>query len=213
MTSGAWGWLVLFFGFVGYAVRVAPPADPALTRALIHGTLTGDFGSIDPSIAAVFSALGVVPLLAATFTLRDGARRKVPAWPFALAMFAVGAFALLPWLAVRGAFGPRAEPRPPSLARRFLAHPIVAWGIVVCLVGLTVWGIAAGSPEAYVRAFRTTAMVHVMTIDFVVCTLLLTMLMEEERARSTRESQIARVVRVVPLFGTALWNALTRRPA
>jgi hypothetical protein len=59
-------------------------------------------------------------------------------------------------------------------------------------------------------------MVHVMTVDLVVCAALLLVLAEEARggergAAAHQESALARRLRFVPLLGTALWNALTPR--
>lgn len=208
----AWGWLLAWAAFVAYAAIGAPPDDPALTRGLIQGSLTGGFQGIDRAIAAVFSMLGVVPLLASSFVLRDAARRRVPGWPFALGMFVVGAFALLPWLALRHLGGARADARPAGRVRRLLARRWVVWGIVIALVGLVAWGVTAGSATAYEHAFRTTSMVHVMSIDLFVCAALLAVLVEEDRGRgaAATESAFARVVRFIPLFGPALWNALNR---
>ena len=207
----AWGWVFAWGLFVAYAAALAPPDDPALTRALVKGSMSGDFGGVDHAIAAVFSMLGVVPVLASTFVLRDGADRKLPAWPFALGMFVVGAFALLPWLALRDLAGPRAEPRAPGRVRKLLARRWFAWGIVVALSALGAWGIATGSASAYAHAFRTTSMVNVMSIDLVVCAALLFVLVERQRARgvSPGESPLARASRFIPLLGPALWNALT----
>lgn len=203
----AWGWVVLWVAFAAYAFAFAPPDDPALTKALVRGTFTGDFGAVDPSIAAVFSMLGVVPVLASGFVLADGARRRLVAWPFALGMFVVGAFALLPWLALRGLGGPRAEPRAPGAVRRLLGRRAFRAGIVLALAGLTGWGLARGSAAAYASAFRSTSMVNVMTVDLVLCTLLLYVLVAEARRRdAVVETPITRAVRAVPLFGAAIWN-------
>lgn len=214
MKRVAWGWVAAFATFVAYAALAAPPDDPALTRALVRGSFTGDFGGVDPAIAAVFSTLGVVPVLASTFVLRDGAGRVVPAWPFALGMFLVGGFALLPWLAVRNVGGPRALPRLPGPVRRLVAHRLIGVGIVLALVGLSGWALARGSSAAYVRAFHGTSLVHVMSIDLVVCMALLFVLVEEARRHDEvvrAELPSARALRFVPLLGTALWNALTPR--
>jgi hypothetical protein len=205
VLGGAW------LAFVAYAIFRAPPDDPALTRALVHGSLTGDFGAIDPSIAAVFSALGVVPLLAVALLARGASRQRIPLWPFAVAMFALGAFALLPYLALRDDV-----PRPPPPAgrlRRALASRPLGWLIVAGLGLLAAWALTSGSATAYAHAFRTTAMVHVMSIDACVCTLLVHALVEESRRAGDVqvESPAARAVRFVPLFGAALWNALVRR--
>jgi hypothetical protein len=161
----SWGWVAAFVAFVAYAILAAPPDDPALTAALVKGTFTGRFGAVDPAIAAVFAALGVVPALASTLLLRDGARRRIPAWPFALGMFAVGAFALLPWLALRGSFGARPEQRDVGALRRLVARPAVGWALLLALTALLAWGLLAGSATAYARAFATTSMVNVMTVD------------------------------------------------
>jgi hypothetical protein len=209
----AWGWLVLWAGFVAYAAFAAPPDDPELTSALVRGAFTGRFDGIDPSIAAVFSLLGVVPVLAASFVLRDGSTRRVPAWPFAMAMFAVGAFALLPWLAFRRLGTPLEPPRSPNVVRRILASRIAAAGIVVALIALTCWAVFSGSSAAYLSAFRRTSMVNVMSVDFVICGALLYVLMEEARAEVGPEEEpaFARVVRFVPVLGPALWSLLVRR--
>lgn len=211
----SWGWVAAFVAFVVYAILGAPPDDPALTAALVKGTFTGRFGSVDPAIAAVFATLGVVPALASTLLLRDGARRRFPVWPFALGMFAVGAFALLPWLALRGAFGTRAEERPAGAVRRLVARPAVGWALLLALVALLAWGLLAGSATAYAHAFATTSMVNVMTVDLLVCAGLLMVLVEEARTRDgvVRESPLGRAVRFVPVLGTAAWNALTTRDA
>jgi hypothetical protein len=211
----SWGWVAAFVAFVAYAILAAPPDDPALTAALVKGTFTGRFGAVDPAIAAVFAALGVVPALASTLLLRDGARRRIPVWPFALGMFAVGAFALLPWLALRGSFGARPEERSVGALRRLVARPAVGWALLLALTALLAWGLLAGSATAYARAFATTSMVNVMTVDLLVCAGLLMVLVEEARARDgvVRESPLGRAVRFVPVLGTAAWNALTTRDA
>ncbi len=209
------GRVVLFGGawllFVVYAVLAAPPDDPALTRALIHGSLTGDFGAIDPSVAAAFSALGVVPLLATALLARGAARQRIPLWPFAIGMFALGAFALLPYLALRDDVARRLPPAGP--VRRVLASRTLAWLVVGALVLLAAWALRSGSAAAYGEAFRTTAMVHVMSIDALVCTLVVHYLVEEERRTGgvRDEPRAARVLRWIPLFGAALWNAMVRR--
>jgi hypothetical protein len=207
----AYGWLVLWAAFVAYAAVLAPPDDPALTQALVRGSVSGHYGAVDPSIASVFSMLGVVPVLASAFVLRDGATRRLPAWPFALGMFVVGAFALLPWLALRNLGGPRG-PRAPGPVRRLLARRVVGAGIVAALVALGGWCLARGHATDYLAAFRSTSLVHVMTIDLVVCTGLLFVLVEEARRRLPRaEPAVARAVRIVPLLGPALWNVLVAR--
>ncbi|HCF26169.1 MAG TPA: DUF2834 domain-containing protein, partial [Cyanobacteria bacterium UBA11049] len=50
---------------------------------------------------SLFNIMGVWPLIYSCLLFIDGRGQKVPAWPFATLSFGVGAFALLPYLALR----------------------------------------------------------------------------------------------------------------
>lgn len=154
----------------------------------------------------------MVPALASAFVLRDGETRRLPAWPFALGMFVAGAFALLPWMAFRAVGGARAHPRAPGAVRRGLAKPWLRIATLLGVLGCVAWALS-GSAVAYAAAFRTVSLVHVMTLDLVVCTGLLAVLVEEaRRSPGVIEPGAARRSRFVPLLGAALWNALVARP-
>jgi hypothetical protein len=128
-------------------------------------------------------------------------------------MFALGAFSLLPWLALRGALGPRSAACEPGRVRRMLASRGCGAGIVVLLVLLAVWGASRGHASAYGRAFAGTSIVHVMSVDLVVCAALVMVLVEEARRilAPGMEPPLARAVRLVPLLGSALWATLVKR--
>ena len=207
----SWGWLVAWGLFIAYTATLAPKDDPVMTRALVKGAFTGDFGRVDPAISAVFCALGVVPVLASSFVLRDAAARRLAGWPFALGMFVVGAFALLPWLALRGAFGQRPAAREPGTVRRLLARRAVGASAFVGLTALAGWALARGHADAYASAFGSASIVHVMTIDLVVCAGLLMFLVEEARRTVVHEPPAAAGARLVPLLGSALWTSLVKR--
>lgn len=85
----ALGWL----GFVGYAVGLAPPDQPD-TGVLIMQLSTGAWADINPAIVALFNLMGLWPLAYACLALVDGREQKVPAWPFVVGSFGLGAFAL-----------------------------------------------------------------------------------------------------------------------
>ncbi len=195
-----------------YAFTVGPADDPALTQALIRGAFTGRYGDIDPAIAAVFSALGVIPMLFAALFVPDGRGRRIPAWPFALGAFALGAFSWIPYFVLRPA-GPAPDPSRQPRLTKFLRSRGVAVVIVLLLVGLLGWGWMAGSAAAYGQAFWSARMVHVMTIDLGICAVLLWVIVAHVRRteRIEGESALARWVLVLPVLGPALWNALVRR--
>ncbi|MBA3922377.1 MAG: DUF2834 domain-containing protein, partial [Nostocaceae cyanobacterium] len=92
-------WLV-WLGFVTYAFVFAPPDRPE-TFELIKNLSTGQWQGINPIIVTLFNIMGVWPIIYSCLAFIDGRGQKIPAWPFATASFAVGAFALLPYLALR----------------------------------------------------------------------------------------------------------------
>jgi hypothetical protein len=207
-ASLAFVWIAVW----AYALTVGPADDPALTRALIRGVFTGHYGDIDPAIAAVFSALGVIPMLFAALLVPDGRGRRLPAWPFALGAFALGAFSWIPYFVFRPA-GSVPDVSKQVALTKFLRSRGLAVIIVLLLVGLLGWGLVAGSASAYGRAFWSSRMVHVMTLDLAICAVLLWVIVGHLRRveRIEGDTGAARWVLVLPVFGPALWNALVRR--
>jgi len=202
---------VLWAAILAYAFLASPPEDEALRDALLRGCFTGRFRGVDASVAAVFSALGILPVLMASFLVPDGRGRRPPAWPFALLSFALGAFAIIPYLVLRR---PGGSPDPTRLGPlvRLLRSRALAWLMVAGLVALMAWAIGAGSATAYAHAFRTARLVNLMTIDLGLCAGLLSVLVAHARRteRVTGSDALARLV-WVPVLGPALWNALVLR--
>jgi hypothetical protein len=203
--------LVVWVSILAYALLASPPEDEALRDALVRGSFTVRFGSVDPSVAAVFSSLGIVPVLMASFLVPDGRGRRPPAWPFALLSFALGAFAILPYLVLRSPGGTPDTTRLGPLVR-LLRSRVLAWLIVAGLTSLLAWGVVAGSAAAYAHAFRTARLVHMMTIDLGLCAALLPLLVAHVRRteRVTGSAMLAGLL-CVPVLGPALWNALVTR--
>jgi hypothetical protein len=187
-----------------YAVTAAPPADPALERAL----WTARFGDVDGIVVAVFLALGINADLFVVLLLRDSRFRRVPGWPVALASFVLGSFVLLPYLAVRGA--PRRPPRAAGPVTRVVSARPVGWLIVAGFVALIGLAVTRGDPGSFARAFGGSALVHVMTLDLAVeCVLLWVLVVDARRVDPPHhEPRLARVALAVPVVGPALWNAL-----
>lgn len=208
-TRRAAGFLTLWALFVGYAFVLAPPDDPAFTRRLLEaGILLRDTG-VDPLVVAVFSALGVVPVVYAALLLPQGRRQPLATWPFVLAMMGVGGFALLPYLALRS---DRVVDRGPSRLATALRHRTVGVLTLGGLVALGVYGITRGSVSAYAALFASNRFVHVMSLDLALCALLMPYAVSLARAsEAVDEGPWARRVRWLPLVGGPLWCALVRR--
>jgi hypothetical protein len=94
------GFWLLWIAFSTYAFVFAPPDSPD-TVALITNLSTGKIAGINPLIVALFNIMGVWPLIYSCVLFADGRGQKIPAWIFATLSFGVGAFALLPYLALR----------------------------------------------------------------------------------------------------------------
>lgn len=91
---------VIWLSFTSYAFLFAPP-NKADTLDLIINLSTGNLQGINPLIVSLFNLMGILPAIYACFLLVDGKEQKLPAWIFVLGSFGVGAFALLPYLALR----------------------------------------------------------------------------------------------------------------
>lgn len=90
----------LWLGFIVYAFLFAPPNQPD-TFDLIKDLSTGQWQGINPLIIALFNIMGIWPMIYSCLVFIDGRAQNIPAWPFASVSFGVGAFALLPYLALR----------------------------------------------------------------------------------------------------------------
>ncbi|PRO64376.1 hypothetical protein [Alkalicoccus urumqiensis] len=126
---------------------------------------TGRFEEVDPLVTAVFSMLGVYPLLFAALLLPKD-QYRLPAWPFVLASFVTGAFAILPYLFLRGKKA-REVPRGPGFLQRAFSSRLYL--LLILLLSLAAY-IAAGngSGSAYAEAYTASSLVSVMSVDFLV---------------------------------------------
>ncbi|SDO58891.1 hypothetical protein [Alkalicoccus daliensis] len=155
---------VVFVLLVSYAVFLAPggengggPTFPQL--------ITGQFEGVDPLVTAVFSMLGIYPVIFALLLIPKD-RYRLPAWPFVLLSFGLGAFSILPYMAFRGSRN-KETARGPRLLHHGITHPLLLILLLIISIAVYLVGIA-GSFSAYGEAFMNSGLVSVMTIDFLV---------------------------------------------
>ena len=153
-------YVVLWVALVAEAVLLSPPARPDQS-AWIGRLLTGQWAGEEPWVVVLFQLMGVWPFVLAALLAPRLRRRPVPLWPFVGVSMAIGAFGLLPGLALGG------KTQPPWRWARWLRHPVWLAALGIAVVALVTWGIVAGDPSAFVHAFQTEQFVHVMTFDFV----------------------------------------------
>ena len=160
------------------------------------------------SLIALRRMLGVWPMAYATVVLSD--RGRVPAWPFALASFAVGGFALLPYLALRSWSQPL--PSPPTRVERLATSRPFAGFLLVATWGRVGWAVSAGDVEVYRQQWSQSSLVYTMTADFAALTLAWwPVLLDDVRRRGG--PTWAAVAGAIPVVGMPLWLTFRARPA
>lgn len=184
-------YLLVFMLLTGYAIFFAPGAggsEDAIFQALIRG----EFDAVDPLVTAVFSSLGVYPFIFLMILTRIDTYR-IPAWPFALFSFGLGAFAVLPWLIIRGK-QIRSEPRGPKLWHTVLRSKILIGVLTAVSLSLFVTAFF-GSLAQYGDAFMASHLVSVMTVDlFVIFWMMYTLFKYELGFKQP-------LIAVIPLIG------------
>lgn len=204
------GFALLLLADVLYGVFLAPKGDPP--GNLFWALALGRGPARNPAVWGVFQLLGVVPLMYWALLFPDGRGQRVWAWPFALGMMALGAFALLPYLILRRPY-PDAAPGPRGPVVRWFGGRPFALFAGAALTALLVFVAAWGNLADYVAWFRRSNFIHTMTVDLLVLTLLFPALLRDDMARRgvSGEDPLGRAALAVPLLGPAWY--LLRRPA
>jgi hypothetical protein len=192
--------------FVFYAFAFAPPNQPD-TIELIKNLSTGNFAGINPLVIALFNIMGVLPLLYACFLYSDGRMQRIPAWAFSLVSFGVGAFAILPYLALR-------QPNPLFAGEKnawlkLWDSRITGGFIAIGAIVLLSYGITQGNWSDFVQQWQTSRFIHVMSLDFcLLCLLFPFLLADDMTRRGLTDRRIFWAVSLVPLLGTLAYVVL-----
>ena len=181
-------WVRLCFGllwltFTTYAFLGAP-AEDSQTVDLILQLSTGQWQGLNAWVVALFNAMGLWPIAFASLLLWDGhLRQGLPAWPFVMASFGLGAFAVLPYLVLRSPL-PSQESSAPSALLKGLKSPWLWTGLAVGACLLLLYGWTQGDGSDFVVQWRSQRFIHVMTLDFCLLTLLFLFLVRTDLRRS-----------------------------
>jgi hypothetical protein len=192
----------IWVSFVVYAFAFAPPDRPD-TFSLITRLSTGQWEGINAWIVALFNAMGVWPLVYCGVLFADGDDRRLKAWPFAIASFAVGAFALLPYLMLR---------TPHKTWSGVKSWGLKAWdsrwigvlglgGAIACLG----FGLIQGNWVNFVQQWQTSRFIHVMSLDFCLLSLLFPTLVRDDLARRGMDDSPLFWLTILPLLGPCVY--------
>jgi hypothetical protein len=202
---------LLWLGFGFYAFFLAPPDRPD-TLDLIINLSTGKWQGINPLIIALFNLMGIWPIIYTSLLIIDGRDQKIPAWPFALASFAVGAFAILPYLVLR-------QPNSNFTGPKNLLIKILdsRWCGVIALVGaaiLIAYGLIKGDWADFLAQWHHSRFIHVMSLDFCLLTLLCPILLQDDLSRrGLKNPWLLPVISLLPLVGAAIYLLIRPRLA
>ncbi|MEP6488060.1 DUF2834 domain-containing protein [Microcoleus vaginatus GB2-A3] len=203
------GFGLLWIAFSTYAFVFAPPNSPD-TITLITDLSTGKIADINPLIVALFYIMGVWPLIYSCVLFADGRGQKIPAWLFATLSFGVGAFALLPYLALR-----EANPEFPghkNIFLKILDSRFTAIFLTLGAAALVAFGLTKGDWSDFIWQWQTSRFIHVMSLDFCMLCLLFPALLGDDMARRGMQNSTAFwAVTLVPLFGPLAYLC-TRKP-
>ena len=199
---------LLWLGFVVYAFFLAPPDQPG-TFELIKNISIGQWQDVNPLVIALFNLMGIWPLIYSAVVFIDGRGQKIPAWLFSTVSFAVGAFALLPYLALR-------EPNNQFLGQKntllkLLDSRVTGFVLTVATVILVAYGLRAGDWGSFLQEWQTNRFINVMSLDFCLLCLLFPALLGDDMARrSWKNPQFFWLITLIPLFGPLVY--LSVRP-
>jgi peptidoglycan/LPS O-acetylase OafA/YrhL len=201
-------WLI-WLGFSVYAFIFAPPDQPD-TFELIKNLSTGQWQGINALVVALFNIMGVWPMIYACLLFIDGRGQKIPAWLFATFSFGVGAFALLPYIALRED-NPEFKGQKNTLIK-ILDSRITGILLSVGAIILVFYGVSQGNWSDFVQQWQTSRFIHVMSLDFCLLCLLFSSLVGDDMARRGMDvSPLFWIVVLVPLFGALIYLCV-RKP-
>ncbi|MEM6448981.1 MAG: DUF2834 domain-containing protein [Cyanobacteria bacterium P01_D01_bin.105] len=216
----------LWLGFVLYAFTLSPPAQPD-TFDLIVKLSSGQWEGLNPLVVTLFNLMGIWPMVYACLALIDGKDQSISAWPFVAFSFGVGAFALLPYLALR-VHHPINHLGEKNLAQKNLAQksslavgekdPLLKvvdspWTGRLLLLGalaLVGYGVADGhwmANEAdFAQQWQTSQFIHVMSLDFcMLCAVVSPLIKSDMAKRGMENSLLYWMGALVPLFGVLVY--------
>lgn len=196
---------LIWLSFVVYTVWLAP-LDRAYTWYLARKLLTLQWNDINAYIPAIFSLMGVWPMIFACLMFADGRMQRVRAWPPFLGSNFTGVIALTPYLLLRDRnqnFDGHKDWWLHQLDKRSM-------GVALLLVTLAVMAYAAiaGDWADYTYQFQNAAFVHLISLDFCLMCLFfpLSDLLDDDMARRGIHSPaIYWAVTLIPLFGPLLY--------
>jgi len=168
--------LILFLVYI----FIFAPSDTSNSFTLIQRMYSPEFRSVNPLIFSVFNLLGVWPMAFAVLVLEESKLQDFPVWPFILLSFFTGGFVYLIYFSLRKSVDERLSST--SLQKR-IEKPRNMYLLIGVTILLLLYGFVFGDLGGYIQSFTKNSLVHVMTIDFLLLSLLFPVLMVDDMMR------------------------------
>lgn len=220
--------LALWAALLGYVFLLAPNQTPTIDAFVVQklvGLKSEDPFQVNAVFSALFNAMGLYPLVYAALLIPGGRSNKLPAWPFVSASVFLGAYALIPYMALWSPKDPpeKLPPPPEELEgwnKLFMRGAETTWlpALLAASAATYLYQMASAGGEAwvdYVRLFDQSRLVHATSVDFALCTLLAPFWMQndaEGRGWEQREKLVP-LLSLLPLVGPAIYLVLRPKAA
>eukprot|EP00878_Enallax_costatus_P003693 GHUV01003909.1.p1 GENE.GHUV01003909.1~~GHUV01003909.1.p1 ORF type:complete len:178 (+),score=44.79 GHUV01003909.1:154-687(+) len=164
--------------------------------------------------------MGLYPLIYAAILIPGARTNKLHAWPFVCASVFLGAYALIPYMALWAPKSPPEQLPPPESELQgwnkfYMRAAETPWLPLGLLAGSAYWGytaVTAGLEQwlGYVQLFDESRLVHATSLDFMLCTLLMYFWMSNDaqgRNWDKREALVP-LLCLLPLVGPSTYLLL-----
>ncbi len=220
---GSVGLLALWGALLVYALVFSPNQVPQFDSYLLRKflNLEDDGVSINTVFTSLFYIMGLWPLMYTALLIPAGKTRGLRVMPFVALSYGIGAFGLLPFMALWRpddtikSLPPEGEDLEggKNIIARGMENPLVAWGILggalycvgtAALASNTQW-------HDYVTLFWMSRFVHVMSIDFMTLSVLAPFWMDNDaklRNWAGRDTPLFTLLQLVPVLGPATYLVL-----
>lgn len=194
---------LIWIGFIAYAFFLSPPSQPD-TLELIKNLSFGNWQEINPLIISLFNLMGIWPIIYSCLLFFDGRGQKIPAGIFAGLSFGIGAFALIPYFALR-------EPNPQFIGKKnrflnLLDSRLTGIALTIGAIILLVYGLLNGNWPDFIAQWQTNKFINVMSLDFCMLSLLFPTLLSDDMARRGMENRpLFWVISLLPLIGPLVY--------
>ena len=201
-------WLALIAHSVIFTVEKASSSSPEVFRQdldLIINMSTLEWDGINPIVIAIFFIMAILPWVYGAFILFDSKEQSFSPYPFFITSFGLGAYALLPYFALRQSDTTWQKKK--SLLLKVLDSRLMAMVSTLSVLAFIIWGAINGDWSSFVAQWQDSQFIHVMSIDFCVLSLVLpiAILKDDMKRREIGDSRLFWLATLIPLLGILIY--------